>query len=259
MRLRADDLRFSYGRRPILDGVSIDVAEGQLLGLVGPNGAGKSTLLRCLCGMLNPSSGRATLDGRDVAAMSRRDVARVLGVVPQQCVPTFPVSVEEFVAMGRYARERFVGGPTPDDREVVARVLDEMGLREFARRPVDELSGGEFRRVLVGQALAQEPSLLLFDEPVQQLDLLHVLEVMGFARSFAKRPGCAAVVVLHDLGLAARYCDRVALLHQGRILAVGAPDEVLTEENVRTAYRVRVSVSRCPATGSIQVVPLEAA
>lgn len=259
MRLRAQDVRFAYGKRTILDGVSIDVPDGSLTGLVGPNGAGKSTLLRCMYGVLEPASGTVTLDGRDIRTMTRREIARTLGVVPQHCTPTFPVSVEEFVGMGRYARERFLGGATPGDLEVVRRVIAETGIGELARRPVDELSGGEFRRVLVAQALAQEPSLLLFDEPVQQLDLLHVLEVMDFARSFARRPGSAAVVVLHDLGLAARYCDRVALLSAGKVLACGKPDDVLTEDNIRAAYRVRVSVQRCAATGAIQVVPLEAA
>ena len=259
MRIQAEDVAFGYGSHRVLDGVSLDVREGELLGLVGPNGAGKSTLLRCMYGVLRPQRGRVTLDGNDVAAMTRRDIARVLGVVPQHCNPTFPVSVEEFVGMGRYARERFLGGATPEDRVVVARCVAEMGLADFVRRPVDELSGGEFRRVLVAQALAQEPSVLLFDEPVQQLDLLHMLEVMEFARAFAKRPGNAAAVVLHDLGLAARFCDRVALLDGGKVLACGVPDEVFTEENVRAAYRVRVSVQRCAATGSLQVVPLTAA
>lgn len=160
--------------------------------------------------------------------------------------------------MGRFARERFLGGPTSEDARVIRRCLDEMRLGPLADRPIDELSGGEFRRVLVAQALAQEPSVLLFDEPVQQLDLLHQLEVMDFARSFARRGGTAGVVVLHDLGLAARYCDTIALLLRGRILASGRPEDVLTAENVRTAYGVDAAVERCAATGSLRVVPLRA-
>jgi len=131
-----------------------------------------------------------------------------------------------------------------------------MGLSEHALRPVDEPSGGEFRRVLIAQALAQEPQVLLFDEPVQQLDLLHQLEVMEFARAFTRRGGTAGVVVLHDLGLAARYCDTIALLDRGRIVASGLPDDVLSIENLRTVYGVEASIQRCPATGTLQIVPL---
>ncbi|MCE9637395.1 MAG: ABC transporter ATP-binding protein [Planctomycetes bacterium] len=258
MKLRAENIVFGYGARPVLDGVTIDVPEGSLVGLVGPNGAGKSTLLKLMYGVLKARSGRVLVDGRELSKLTRREIARLLGVVPQVCNPTFPVNVEQFVGMGRYARERFLGGPAEGDAAVVRRCLAEMGLEGLADRPVDEISGGEFRRVLVAQALAQEPQVLLFDEPVQQLDLLHQLEVMNFARSFARRGGTAAVIVLHDLGLAARFCDTIALLHGGRVLASGRPEDVLTAANVRLAYGVEASIQRCPATGSLQVVPLAA-
>jgi len=257
-RLRTEDVAFRYDGSAVLDGVSLEVAEGELLGLVGPNGAGKSTLLKLLYGVLSPDRGSVLLDGRALQAHSRREIARVLGVVPQACTPAFPVSVSQFVGMGRFARESFLGGPAHGDADVVHRCLSELGLLALGDRPIDELSGGEFRRVLIAQALAQEPQVLLFDEPVQQLDLLHQLEVMEFARGFARRPGAAALIVLHDLGLAARFCDRLVLLHGGRVLASGAPDDVLSVENVRTAYGVEAAIQRCPATGALQVVPIAA-
>ncbi len=164
-------------------------------------------------------------------------------------------SVSEFVGMGRYARERFLGG-RPEDARVVRRCLEELDLAALAARPVDELSGGEFRRVLIAQALAQEPRVLLFDEPVQQLDLRHMLEVMEFARAFTRRGGTSGVVVLHDLGIAARYCDRIALLYAGRILAAGTPRDVLTPDHLRTAYGVDAVVRECPETSSIEVIPV---
>jgi iron complex transport system ATP-binding protein len=259
VRIRAEDVAFAYRDAPVLDGVTLDVAEGTLVGLVGPNGAGKSTLLRCLHGGLRPSRGRVLLDGTDVAMLRPREIARTIGVVPQSSSPAFPVSVAYFVGMGRYARERFLGGPTSADRDVVRRCLAEMGLEALAERPVDELSGGEFRRVLIAQALAQEPRVLLFDEPVQQLDLLHALQVMEFARSFTRRGGTSGLIVLHDLGLAARYCDRLVLLHRGQVLATGTAEDVLTTEHVRRAYEVDVSIQRLAATGTLEVVPLAAA
>jgi iron complex transport system ATP-binding protein len=158
--------------------------------------------------------------------------------------------------MGRYARERFLGGGTPDDARVVQRCLEQMGLAELAHRPVFDLSGGEFRRVLIAQALAQEPRIILFDEPVQQLDLRHQLEVMQFARSFTRRGGTAGVVVLHELGLAARFCDRLALLHRGRIMASGSAREVLTPANLRVAYGVEAVVRECPETQALEIIPL---
>jgi iron complex transport system ATP-binding protein len=256
MSLSAQDIGFGYDAAMVVDGVSFEVRAGELFGLVGQNGAGKSTLLRCLHGVLRPTRGHVRIDGRDLATLSRREIATILGVVPQSCTPTFPVSVELFVGMGRYARERFLGGGTRDDARVVRACLEQLELAELASRPVFELSGGEFRRVLIAQALAQEPRIILFDEPVQQLDLLHQLEVMAFARSFTRRGGTAGVVVLHELGLAARYCDRIALLHRGRIMAMGTPREVLTPANLRVAYGVEAVVRECPETQAIEIIPI---
>jgi len=259
MRLEAHELVFDYGRAPVLAGVSFELVPGRLVGIVGPNGAGKSTLLACLHGALRPRGGRVLLEGRELARIPRREVARAIGVVPQRCEVAFPVSVEHFVGLGRFAHERWLGGPTQSDRVVVRAALEELGLAALAERPVDELSGGEFRRVLIAQALAQAPRILLFDEPVQQLDLLHQLQVMRFAREFSRREGHAAAIVLHDLALAARFCDELVLLERGRVVACGTPESVLTVERLRAVWGVRAAIERSPATGAIQVVPMEPA
>ncbi|HTF89121.1 MAG TPA: ABC transporter ATP-binding protein [Planctomycetota bacterium] len=256
MMLSASQISFDYGRVPVLADVSLDIAEGAVCGLVGPNGAGKSTLLRCLYGALRPRKGVVMFEDRDIAALSRKEIARRIGVVPQHGHPYFAVSVGHFVGMGRFAREPLLGGFSKLDQESVRRCLAEMDLDHLEQRSVAELSGGEFRRVLIAQALAQEPRLLLFDEPIQQLDLLHQLEVMEFARSFARRGGTATLVVLHDLGLAARYCDSLTLMHQGRVVMTGPPEQVLTEETIRSTWGVRAVVERNRATGTIQVTPL---
>lgn len=258
MILQAADIVFGYRKDTLLDGIDLDVATGQLLGLVGPNGAGKSTLLRCLHGALRPRQGTVRLDGAPIAAMSRREVARQIGVVPQSCLPAFPTTVAHFVGMGRFAREPMLGGPRREDESRVLQCLQEMQLADLADRSVLELSGGEFRRVLIAQALAQDPRILLFDEPVQQLDLLHQLEVMEFARAFTRRGDTAGVIVLHDLGLAARYCDVIAVLHRGRIVALGSAEQVFTPATLREVWGVEAWLEHCPATSALQVVPLQA-
>jgi len=257
--LSATDVVFGYGSHLVLDGVGLEIEEGSLTGLVGPNGAGKSTLLRCLYGGLVPRSGRILVEGDDLSDLGPGEIARRIGVVPQTSNPAFPVSVAYFVGMGRFAREPFLGGPTDADREVVRRCIEEMRLTDVADHPVDELSGGEFRRVLLAQALAQEPRLLLLDEPVQQLDLLHQLEVMEFVRDFTQRGSTAGVIVLHDLSLAARYCDTVVLLARGRIVASGPPAAVLTANNLRSVYGVESSVEPCVETGGLRFVVLRPA
>ena len=256
MSLAAESVCFAYGSRQVLDGVSLTVAPGRLLGLVGPNGAGKSTLLGCLAGARRPTAGCVTLDGVDLRRLPAAARARRLGVVPQSLVPVFPVSVAHYVGLGRYVHEPWFGGPREADALAVEAALTQVGVAHLAERPVDALSGGEWRRVLIAQALAQQPDLLLLDEPVQQLDLLHQLQVMELVRAFAQRPGAGAVVVLHDLSLAARSCDTLVLLHQGRILAAGPPDAVLTPDLLRTAYEVEAAVVRPPPSGALHVVVL---
>jgi iron complex transport system ATP-binding protein len=244
------------GPRCILAGVDLEVSSGMLVGVVGPNGAGKSTLLECLAGDLEPAAGTVELEGHPLAAFGARARARAMALVPQAMLPAFPVTVEHFVGLGRYAHEHPLRGPSSLDRGVVQRCLAELGLLALAQRPVDRLSGGEFRRVLICQAMVQEAPLLLFDEPVQQLDLRHQLEVMEFVRAWTRRSGTAGLVVLHELGLAARYCDELVLLGQGRMLARGTPEEVLTAPHVRAAYGVDCRIERCPVTNAIQVVPI---
>ncbi|MBZ0152791.1 MAG: ABC transporter ATP-binding protein [Planctomycetes bacterium] len=256
MKLTANDLQVGYGGPEVLRGVGLDVPEGALVGLVGPNGAGKSTLLRCLAGLQTPHAGSITIDGQAIADLSAREIARRIAVVPQYCSPALPVSVAQFVGMGRFSHERFFGGPTRHDHEVVAQSLAEMSLTALADRAIDALSGGEFRRVLIAQAMAQQPTVLLLDEPVQQLDLLHQLEVMQFARSFVRRQGKAGVVVLHELGLAARYCDEIVLLHGGRVMASGPAEAVLTKDHLRTAYGVEAEIARCAHTGALTIVAI---
>jgi iron complex transport system ATP-binding protein len=237
--LEADAVAFAYGARAVLAGVDLALARGELLGVIGPNGSGKTTLVRILAGALAPSRGSVRIDERPLATYRRRELARRL----------------EVVLMGRAPHLGALGFPRPHDlavaRAAMAR-LDVVGLEE---RPIDRLSGGERQRVLLARALAQEPDVLLLDEPTTHLDLRHQAGVHDVVRALGRERGLGTVSVLHDLNLAAMYCDRLALLAGGRIVALGPPTEVLTAERLSAAYETEVFVGWNEATGPV-VLPV---
>ena len=254
MTLRIGDLAFEYDSESVLDGVDLDVGRGELLGLVGPNGSGKSTLLRCVDRILEPQAGHVYVDGEDLEAASREAVARTVGYVPQQETSTFPATVFDTVMMGR--KPYISWRPTDEDRGRVATVIDALGLSELALRDVTELGGGQRQKVLVGRALAQETEVLLLDEPTASLDVRHQLEVLDLVREQADG-GITVIMAMHDLNLAARYSDALAMLYDERIYAVGPPEEVLTPANIRTAYGIDATVT--DHNGRLLVVPEEPA
>ena len=239
MTLQIRDLAFGYDEEGVLDGVDLSVRSGELLGILGPNGSGKTTLLQCVNRVIEPDAGCIEIDGDSVSNLARQEAARRVGYVPQEESSAFPATVFETVLQGRKPH----GGWTPGraDREAVAAVIERLGLDQFAMRQVDELSGGQRQKVRLGRALVQNPSVLLFDEPTSALDLKHQLDVMELIVDHVRKGEVAALVAIHDLNLAARYCDRVALLHEGEVHTVGGP-EVLTPETIRTVYGVEAAV-----------------
>lgn len=253
MKLVVDGISFAFGATNVVDGVSLRVVPRSLVGIVGPNGAGKSTLLRCLHAALKPTRGSVLIDGERVLGLHPKAIARRVAVVPQSSSPGFPFTVAEFVAMGRYPVE---GDDDGREGEAASSALERVRAGHLAGRAIGELSGGEFRKVLIAQALAQEARLLLLDEPLQNLDLRHQLEVMELVRALASRDDAAVVAVLHDLTMAARYCDEIVLVDRGRVVSAGAPDSVLTPENLSAVYGVEAVVRRCAATGALEVVAL---
>ncbi len=238
--LELEDVSFGYLQgEPVLRGVSLQVEEGQVWALVGPNGAGKTTLLRLMAGLRRPWWGRVLLAGRDVSRLPRRQVARMVAVVPQEAHIPFPFTVRQVVAMGRTPYLGLLAlGETPTDRRAVDEALTLMGLGALASRPFSHLSGGQRRRALIAMALAQEPRLLLLDEPTAHLDVGHQLEVLELLLALNARQGLTVVAALHDLNLALRFARRVALLHQGAILAQGPPEEVLQPPLLAQVYGV---------------------
>jgi iron complex transport system ATP-binding protein len=248
------DVSFAYGRSPALDGVSLAARAGEFVGLLGPNGAGKSTLVRLVAGLAAPRAGSVRLAGLDPAHAPRRHVARVCALVPQEPRIAWPFTVREAVMMGRAPRQGLLAVATRFDRGAVEGALVACDLVHLADRRLDALSGGERRRVFFARALAQEPRVLLLDEPTAFLDLAHQVAVMGMAQ-LAARGGLCVVAVLHDLNLAAAACDRVVVLSRGRVVAEGPPPAVLTEARVREVWGVPVWRGENGVTGAAVVLP----
>jgi iron complex transport system ATP-binding protein len=251
--LRFAGVALRFGAREVLRGVTLDVAPGEVVGLVGRNGAGKTTLLRVATRVLRPQRGSVELAGRPLEAWSRRELARAVAVVPQQTLVPFPFTVAEVVLMGRAPHQPFLGFDSPADLAIAARALERLGIGQLAERSVLALSGGERQLALVARALAQEADLLLLDEPTAFLDLEHRLAVLELVRE-RSREGRSALVVSHDLALAARFCDRVAILSQGRVLAAGPPRDVLDPARLREAFGIEADVLAAP-DGAPIVVP----
>jgi iron complex transport system ATP-binding protein len=252
------DAAYAYRGVAALDGVSFAAREGELVGLVGPNGAGKSTLIRLVAGLLRPARGAVRMGGLDPAAAPRREVARICALVPQEPRAPWPFTVREAVMMGRAPRQGLLAMPGKLDVGAVEGALQACDLVELAGRRLDQLSGGERRRVFFARALAQEPRLLLLDEPTAFLDLAHQVMAMRMAR-VAARGGLAVVAVLHDLNLAAAACDRLVVLSRGRVVAEGAPSAVLTPERISQVWGVEVWRGENGASGTPVVLPADIA
>ncbi|MGH0031329.1 MAG: ABC transporter ATP-binding protein [Myxococcota bacterium] len=247
------DVSVTLGERPVLSGVSLDVAAGCVLGLAGRNGAGKTTLFRVASRVLAPDGGGVCVGGDPVAELSRRELARRLAVVPQDVAVAFPFTAGEVVLMGRAPHASGLGFESERDVAIAREVMQDLGIAALADRSMLELSGGERQLVLVARALAQQPDVLLLDEPTSHLDLRHRTAVLERVRRFAADGGCA-LVVSHDLTLAARTCDAIALLRDGRLDRVGPPLEVLTSETLRRVFDVDADVLHAP-DGAPLVVP----
>ncbi|MET0446948.1 MAG: ABC transporter ATP-binding protein [Aeromicrobium sp.] len=239
MSLAARNVSWGIGEKRIVDDVTFDVTPGTTLGLLGPNGSGKSSLLRLLAGVRSPSHGQVLLDGDDIARLRRRDVARRIAVVEQSAQTEVDLVVSDVVKLGRIPHRSTWAPESADDRAAVAEALERVELTALAGRSWHTLSGGERQRVHIARALAQRPQELLLDEPTNHLDVHHQLDLLSLVR----RLPVTSVVAIHDLNLAAMFCDRLVILKDGAIVATGTPAEVLTPELIAEVYRVRAVVT----------------
>ena len=246
MTLRVDNIVFGYpGREKTLAGVTLAAHSGEVLGLLGPNGSGKTTLLRLMSGSLLPQSGQVVLEGRPVSSLRPRALARTLALVPQSASPPEGFTALDVVLMGRHAHIPRFGREGEADLAAAERAMRRTGVEALAERGAQSLSGGEWQRVLIARALAQEAEFLLLDEPVSNLDIRYQLEILRLLRALS-REGHAIVLVMHDINLAARFCDRLAVLCGGALRAEGAPEDVLTPALLQEVYGVAGTVSHLP-------------
>jgi len=256
MRLKVSNIDFYYDSIKALENVTFEVNEGELLGIIGPNGSGKTTLLRCINRALKPKVGTVLIDGRDISKWGRKEIAREIGTVPQGFITSFPFTAFDIVLMGRNPHLDRFSREGKRDLAAVKNAMELTNTQHLAERRIDELSGGERQRVIIARALAQEPSVLLLDEPTLHLDVNHQLEILGLLRALTCQSRLTVVLVSHDLNLAARFCDRLMLLNSGKVHSIGTPDEVLTQENMRQVYHVNTEVRYHSLTRSYNIVLL---
>jgi len=259
--LQASNISFAYPQRRaavhrVLDRVSLDVARGTVVGLLGPNGSGKTTLLRILAGVLQPQSGRVTIEGKPIEQMTRRDLARHIAVVPQETHSAFDFSVIDMVLMGRYPHLGTFELEGANDQAIARDALAATGTSALEARLFATLSGGEKQRVVIASALAQSSDVLLLDEPTAALDLGYQFEITALLRRLNAERRTTMIVSTHDLNLAAALCERVVLLKQGRVVAHGETEATLTAENIRLLYEVDADVQFHPLAGHLTVVPI---
>jgi iron complex transport system ATP-binding protein len=255
--LDAQELSFSYDRKAtVVDGVALSVARGAIVGLLGPNGSGKTTLLRLLSGTLTPDRGRVMLDGRSIATLSRRDLARRIAVVPQETHSTFDFSALDIVMMGRYPHLHTFELEGANDLAIARRAMADTGTAALEDRRFAALSGGEKQRVVIAGALAQASDVLLLDEPTASLDLGFQFDIAALLSRLNRDRGTTMLVSTHDLNLVAALCTELVLLKNGRVIAQGATDAVLTPAHIRELYGVIADVTPHSRAGHITVVPV---
>jgi len=249
MTVAAQNLVWGVQRRTIVNDVSLTVAKGETLGLIGPNGSGKSSLLRLLSGLKAPRSGRVEILGQDIAQISRRALARQLAFVQQNVTTDTNVSVRDVVRLGRTPHRSALSGWTSADEAAVSAALERVDMADRRAQPWQTLSGGERQRVHIARALAQDPQVMVLDEPTNHLDIHHQIEILRMVRQF----DLTSVIALHDLNLAATFCDRIMVLQAGAVVACGTPADVLTPPLLREVFRVEAEVTREPQAGRLHI------
>ena len=252
--LDINDLKFTYNKREVLDGVTFDIKPGEILGILGMNGCGKTTLLKNLNKNLEPNSGAILLEGEDMAEMTKRSIAQKIAVVPQGNEIKFAFTVNDIVSMGRIPFLSTFSGESSNDLKIIDEAIKMAGLEEYRDRYINTMSGGERQRVIIARALAQTPKIILMDEPTLHLDINMQFEVLDLVYRLSREKGLTVAIVSHDLPLVARYCDRIIMLKDKKIFAMGKPEDILTTENIAEVFKVDGELSTDSKTGRRTVI-----
>jgi iron complex transport system ATP-binding protein len=253
--IQLEQVSKTFDHNPVLDGISFSVKPGEFVGLIGPNGSGKSTLLRLLSGVDKQTAGCIRLRGRDVHAYARKELAAWLAVLEQDALPPVGFSVREVIEMGRFPFQNWLGHEQGTSSEsLIDAIINRLHLAELANRPVHTVSGGQRQRVALGRVMAQEPQLLLLDEPTTYLDIAYQIQLMDYVRGWQMECEMTVVAVLHDLNLAAQYCTRLIVLHEGKLVADGTPSEIMTNELIARVYGTEPIVLPHPVSGVPQIL-----
>ncbi len=256
MKVKVLGVEFYYNSTRILEDIVFEVNEGELVSIIGPNGAGKTTLLKVIARILRPRKGAVYIDGMNLWSLKPREAAKIIAYAGTSIVPEFQLTVLDYVLTARYPHNPMRIWEKREDMAIVEQALKELGVDNLVNRGLGELSSGELQRVILARVMAQEPKVLLIDEPTAFLDLKYRLEVMNILRRLSRNRNLAVIIAIHDLELAARYSDKLILLSKGKIVAAGTPKAVLTPENIEKTYGVKVDVLEHPRHGLV-VIPLE--
>lgn len=251
--IEVDSIFFRYHQDWVLQDVSFQLRKGEFVGVIGPNGSGKTTLLKILYRLLSPQQGEVFFDRLSLEKMSRGEIAKKIAVVAQETYPAFPFRAIEMVLMGRSPYLGHLMFESPKDLEIAKKAMEWTETLPISQRPIDELSGGERKRVYIARALAQEPEMILLDEPTSNLDIHHQVEFLDLVLSLNREKGLTILMASHDLNLASEYCDRLIFLQNGKIYKMGSPEEVMTRENIEKVYGCEVWVDRNPVSGMPRV------
>ena len=253
---QAESLIAGYDKKTILHDVSIAIPSGKISIIIGANGCGKSTLLKTMARLIKPISGEINLDGKPIHKIPPKQLARVLGLLPQSPIVPEGITVADLVGRGRFPHQTFLKGWSKQDYEAVAEAMEIMNITEFADRNIDELSGGQRQRVWIAMALAQQTDILFLDEPTTYLDITYQVEILDLLTDLNRKYGTTIVMVLHDINLSARYADHIFALHKGKLVAEGAPSEVITSSLIKDIFNLECKVIEDPVSDSPSVIPI---
>lgn len=255
--IEVKNLKFSYRESLVLKGLSFNIKKGEFVSIIGPNGSGKSTLLKTLNNLYKPNSGDILIEGKNVEDYSKRDLAKIVGFVPQDTTIDYEFTVEDIIMMGRHPYKGRFQKEDKIDYKIVNDVMEMTNTLKFKDSLITEISGGERQRVIIAKALAQNPSIILLDEPTSHLDINHQIELLNLLRTLNKEKGTTIILVIHDINLAARFSDDIILLNEGEIIGIGNPEDVITAKNIEKAYNLDVAIENNKYTNTVSLTPLK--